>query len=468
MTFAREAWPFVLPPAAAAAVLAALRWWAPAAVAAVAALAILAFFRVPRRQPAGDDEILLSAANGRVIKVDRVAAPELGPGSHQRVATFLSVFNVHLQRAPTAGEVVLSSYRPGPKLAAFRAAAADNESHLTAIRRADGEVVGVRQIAGLLARRIVCYLEPRAAGGGRPAAGADQVRLAGRSADSRLVRAPGRSRRAAARRGDGGGAPAELAMKKRRRVRRRLRRGTYLLPSLFTIGNILLGFYALICGLRGDFQRAALLIFAAALLDALDGRIARLTGTESDFGREFDSLADVLTFGATPAVLTYLWGLRDLGRIGWLVPLCYLVCTATRLARFNVQTRLVDGRYFVGLPAPAAACALASILFFAPTGPYWRWGALALLLALLCLGGLMVSTFRYWSPKRIDLRQRWSYRMILPVAAVLLVVAYHPPAFFLALALLYTLSAPTLWLWARWRPPATSAVPAEPARQSKS
>ena len=108
-----------------------------------------------------------------------------------------------------------------------------------------------------------------------------------------------------------------------------------MLPSLLTIGNILLGFYALVSGLRGDFQKAALLIFAAALLDNLDGKLARLTGTESDFGREFDSLADVLTFGATPAVLAYLWGLNDLGRIGWLVPLCYLVCTAGRLARFN-------------------------------------------------------------------------------------------------------------------------------------
>ena len=238
----------------------------------------------------------------------------------------------------------------------------------------------------------------------------------------------------------------------RRRVRRRLRRGTYLLPSLFTIGNILLGFYALVLGLRGSFQQSALLIFAAAFLDALDGRIARLTGTDSDFGREFDSLADVLTFGAAPAVLTYLWGLSDLGRLGWLVPLCYLVCTATRLARFNVQTKPVDGRYFVGLPAPAAACALGSILFFAPTGPYWRWGASLLLLALVTLAGLMVSTFRYWSPKRIDLRQRWSYRMIFPVAALLLVVAYHPPAFFLAVAILYTGSAPILWLRNRWWP----------------
>ena len=252
------------------------------------------------------------------------------------------------------------------------------------------------------------------------------------------------------------------------RVRKRLRRGAYMLPSLLTIGNILMGFYALVSGLRGDFQRAALLIFAAALLDALDGRLARLTGTESDFGREFDSLADVLTFGATPAVLTYIWGLRDLGRIGWLVPLCYLVCTASRLARFNVQAKPVDSRYFVGLPSPAAACALASILFFAPTGPYWRWGAVILMLSLLFLGGLMLSTFRYWSAKRIDLRQRWSYRMIFPVAAVLLVVAYHPPAVFLAIAILYTFSAPVVWLRGRWFPHSARRPDANPAGEADS
>lgn len=118
---------------------------------------------------------------------------------------------------------------------------------------------------------------------------------------------------------------------------RRHRRGLYLLPSIFTIGNILLGFFAVIRGLQGRYSEAAIAIFAAAILDALDGRIARLTKTESEFGREFDSLADVLTFCSAPALLAYLWGLQDLGRIGWLVPFFYLTAGATRLARFNVQ-----------------------------------------------------------------------------------------------------------------------------------
>lgn len=234
--------------------------------------------------------------------------------------------------------------------------------------------------------------------------------------------------------------------------RARLRRGAYLLPSLFTIGNIVLGFYAIVRGLRGDFEAAALLIFAAAILDTLDGRIARLTGTESDFGREFDSLADVLTFGATPAWLAYQWGLSDLGRIGWLAPLFYLVCCAIRLARFNVRLTVVDRPWFVGLPSPAAASALASLLFFAPDHEWRTWSEALIVVVLAALGGLMVTTFRYASFKHLDLRRRWSYRAFLPIVALLLVVIYHPTAIFLVVAVLYTLSAPALWLWSKLRP----------------
>jgi len=233
-------------------------------------------------------------------------------------------------------------------------------------------------------------------------------------------------------------------------VPRQLRRGIYLLPSLFTLGNIFLGFWAVVLGLRGAFQSAALMIFAAGILDALDGRIARLTHTESDFGREFDSLADVLTFGSAPALVAYLWGLQDFGRIGWLVPLFFLVCTATRLARFNVQARNVDSRWFVGLPSPAAAGAIASLLFLAPAqGEVPPWQSATMLLALAAVGSLMISTFRYPSFKRIDLKERRSYRLLLPLTALLLVVAYHPPAFFLSVAVTYTCYGPIAWLAGR-------------------
>ena len=237
-------------------------------------------------------------------------------------------------------------------------------------------------------------------------------------------------------------------------VRRRLQRGAYLLPSIFTVGNIMLGFAAVVRGMEGDFERAAVLIFIAGILDGLDGRIARMSGTESDFGREFDSLADVLTFGAAPALLSIHWGLLELGRIGWLVPLFFLLCTTIRLARFNVQTTSHDSRYFVGLPSPAAAGSIASVLFLAsqwgPETPSLEW-QIALLLSLVVVGSLMVSTFRYPSPKQIDLRRRLSYRAALLVATGILVLAYEPAAFLLTSALLYTLAGPGGWLVGRLR-----------------
>ncbi len=235
------------------------------------------------------------------------------------------------------------------------------------------------------------------------------------------------------------------------RVRERLQRGAYLLPSLFTIGNVMVGFYAIVRGLRGDFEVAALLVATAAILDALDGRVARLTGTESAFGREFDSLADVLTFGAVPALLTHVWGLAEFGRIGWLVPLFYLVCCATRLARYNVQSPQGDRRYFVGLPTPAAACTVAALLLFAPDNDWKPWGNALLLVSLLVLGGLMVSTFRYLSLGSVDLRRRWSYRSSIVLAALILVLAYRPQAALLATAIAYTAFPPLAWLGNRLR-----------------
>lgn len=239
--------------------------------------------------------------------------------------------------------------------------------------------------------------------------------------------------------------------RKRPRRPRKLRRGAYLLPSLFTLGTIVLGFYALIRGLRGDFASAALMIILAGVLDNLDGRIARLTNTDSDFGREFDSLADVLTFGAAPALLAHLWGFRELGRVGWLLPLFFLVCGTTRLARFNVQTKVMDRRFFVGLPVPAAAGSVAAIVFFAPDSQWQPWLPAVLLAALAWLGLLMVSTFRYRSFKEIDLRKRWSYRAAPLLAAFVLLMIYHPSAFFLSAAILYTSSGPIGWVVGRVR-----------------
>ncbi len=254
-------------------------------------------------------------------------------------------------------------------------------------------------------------------------------------------------------------ATTEAESSKRRRVRQRLRGGAFLLPGLFTVGNIVLGFMAVTQGLRGRFDQAVLLIFFAAVLDALDGRIARMTGTESEFGKEFDSLADVLTFGMSPALLTYFWGLEDgqhlLGRAGWLIPAFFLICTATRLARFNVQIKLVDSRYFVGLPTPAAAGGVCAALFTLPVPSSFDDPQVAkavtttLLAVVFLLGALMVSNFRYPSFKRLDLQRRRSYRLMLPVAVLLLLAAWRPAWFFVGIAAVYTLAGPTNWLLGR-------------------
>jgi CDP-diacylglycerol--serine O-phosphatidyltransferase len=238
------------------------------------------------------------------------------------------------------------------------------------------------------------------------------------------------------------------------RARGGIRRGAYLLPSLFTMGNMVLGFYSIICGLDGQFRKAALMVFAAAFLDSIDGRIARMTGTESEFGKEYDSLADVITFGAAPGMLAYLWGLREFSEDTWLLSVFFMVCTATRLARFNVQTKITDSRYFVGLPSPAAAGTICSILIFAPE---YRDDLRVFMqafigMALLLVGVLMVSTFRYNSFKNFDLRKRWSYRAFVPFAAILLMIVFIPRVVLLVMTVVYTLSAPVGALISRLRP----------------
>ena len=242
---------------------------------------------------------------------------------------------------------------------------------------------------------------------------------------------------------------------------RRVRRGAYLLPSLFTMGNMVLGFYAIVLGFEGRFRLAALMVFLAAFLDAFDGRIARMTGTESEFGKEYDSLADVITFGAAPGMLGYLWGLRDFHRDAWLLSVFFMVCAATRLARFNVQTRVIDSRYFAGLPSPAAAGSICSILIFAPeyTPDVKVFMQVVMGVALLLIGALMVSTFRYRSGKKFDLRKRWSYRAFVPFAAILLLLIYLPRAFLLVLTMAYTLSAPLESAFSRLR---RGGLPPEP------
>lgn len=224
-----------------------------------------------------------------------------------------------------------------------------------------------------------------------------------------------------------------------------LRKGAALLPSLFTIGNLFLGFSAIIYSLRLEFETAAQLIVVAVIFDMLDGRIARMTGTTSEFGAQLDSLSDIVSFGVAPAIIAYQWGLATLHK-SFLAAFFFVMCAAIRLARFNVQRKVVDGRYFVGLPSPAAAGFVISIIYFRPEPMNDRVGA-AFAMTLLVIGAfLMVSTLRYWSFKNFDLRSRRSYFAMVGIAALLALIATEPAWALLLWSVGYTASGPVAYL----------------------
>jgi len=224
--------------------------------------------------------------------------------------------------------------------------------------------------------------------------------------------------------------------------RPRLRRGVYLLPSLFTLGNMFCGFICIVHTLRGDYESAAPFIGFAFVLDALDGRIARLTGGESAFGIEFDSLADVISFGLAPAILTYAWGLSALGRLGLAAGFLFVSAAAMRLARFNIQTGTgMDKRYFVGMPSPPAAGVLAATVYAYPPGLSDYRAALPALALVLVPAALMVSTIRFRSFKTFDLQSRRPYSVLIVIAAAIVAIWAHPRAVLVLIAYSYLASA---------------------------
>jgi CDP-diacylglycerol--serine O-phosphatidyltransferase len=231
---------------------------------------------------------------------------------------------------------------------------------------------------------------------------------------------------------------------------RHLRRGIYLIPTLFTVGHLFCGYASIVLSSTGVVTQAALMIVLAGVLDGLDGRLARLTGTSTDFGVQFDSLADIVSFGVAPAILMFNWMLYPLGRVGWTVAFIMVVCTAMRLARFNIQTGRGDKKFFAGLPSPAAAGILACIAFAVPSDPLVspaRWQVIATASLLIVVALLMVSRVRYRSFKDFDLRNRRSYIYILPLAAMLIAIAVNPRVSLLLFAVLYVLSAPVAYVY---------------------
>jgi CDP-diacylglycerol--serine O-phosphatidyltransferase len=224
--------------------------------------------------------------------------------------------------------------------------------------------------------------------------------------------------------------------------RRRLRRGVSLLPSLFTVANLFCGYACIVYAMRGEYETAAPFIGFAIVLDMLDGRIARLTGTTSDFGVQFDSLADVISFGVAPAVLSLAWGLSSLGRLGWAAAFLFVTAAAMRLARFNIQSASGgDKRYFVGMPSPAAAAVPAATVYAYPAGIYDREQALLALAMVIVPAMLMVSTIRFRSFKTIDLQIRRPYTILFLIAAGIVLIATHTQVVLVTLAYTYLASA---------------------------
>lgn len=222
-------------------------------------------------------------------------------------------------------------------------------------------------------------------------------------------------------------------------------RGVYLLPNLFTTGALFCGFYAIISGMYGKFDHAAVAIFLAMLLDGMDGRVARMTNTQSAFGEQYDSLADMVSFGVAPALVMFSWVLQDFGRWGWAAAFIYTACAALRLARFNTQIGVVDKKYFIGLASPAAAAIIAAtILVWSDIRPVGVWGAtLAVLTAVS--GLLMVSTFHYTSFKSVDFRGRVPFGAMLLIVLVFASLIIYQDKGLLAIAVIYGLSAPIIW-----------------------
>lgn len=225
------------------------------------------------------------------------------------------------------------------------------------------------------------------------------------------------------------------------------RRGIYFLPSAFTVANLFCGFYSIISSVRSQWELASILIGFAILLDTLDGRVARMANATSEFGREFDSLADLVSFGVAPGLLVYTWALNLWPRIGWLTCFLFVICGAMRLARFNIQQKVADKRYFVGLPIPAAAGVPASLVFVFPQPLGSQAQATPVLVLMAVLALLMVSTLRYYSFKDIDLRRRQPYRNILFLALLFVAIWTHPQIVLVSAAATYMASGPATKLY---------------------
>ena len=230
--------------------------------------------------------------------------------------------------------------------------------------------------------------------------------------------------------------------------RESLRKGVYILPNLFTTGGLFAGFYGIVATMNGDYHVAAWFILVSSIFDALDGKIARMTGTTSRFGVEYDSLADLIAFELAPGLLMYSWALKPFGKLGWLAAFLYVVCAALRLARFNVQVDTVESKRFLGLPVPAAASMVSTcVLLFYHFGGSGTIQKIAILVLLYILALLMVSNFRYYSFKDPELFKRQPFGFLVLAIFLIIVIVAQPEIVLFGLFVCYTVSGPLGYLF---------------------
>jgi len=242
-------------------------------------------------------------------------------------------------------------------------------------------------------------------------------------------------------------------------VPRKRRKGIYILPNLFTLAGLFGGFYAIVMAMNGRFDQAAIGVFSAMVLDSLDGRVARMTNTQSAFGEQMDSLADMVSFGAAPALIAYIWALTGLGRWGWIAAFVYCACAALRLARFNVNTGVVDKRFFQGLPSPAAAALVAGFIWLMTEagvrGEEVRWFMFAL---TLYAGLTMVTNVPFYSFKDLSIKRSVPFAVIVLIALGIAVINIDPPTVMFGLFVIYGFSGYVLYGWRKAKGLQTSVI----------
>ncbi|RYX98134.1 MAG: CDP-diacylglycerol--serine O-phosphatidyltransferase [Comamonadaceae bacterium] len=261
---------------------------------------------------------------------------------------------------------------------------------------------------------------------------------------------------------DSDSVPLEIPARKRRK-------GIYVLPNLFTLAALFGGFYSIVMAMNGRFDLAAIGVFCAMVLDSLDGRVARMTNTQSAFGEQMDSLSDMVSFGAAPALIAYVWGLTTLGRWGWVASFVYCACAALRLARFNVNTAVVDKRFFQGLPSPAAAALVAGFIWLLteadiPGTGYLDFGFMALsvpwiMFVLTLYSGLtMVTNVPFYSFKDLRMKKSVPFAVIVLIALGIGIVGIHPPIVLFGLFVVYGLSGYGVYAWRKTKGMQTSVI----------